>query len=900
MARPSYGSATQARSRTLFSVLLDYANEELDVEEKAIEALRSQIQAHWQTERRLIVRTKVRFLEALSKLANAPLTADQIKEALRRLEDFVQVLEDNRPNRGGSEIWHFTLSLWHSRNDREANLREFDRVWEMQRTQKSKSVESTEPWAQLCRDSLEAQQYQRLTTNPLTVIDGLTFDVQEVYVPLGLIERQDEDEERVLTVAQFLDRLISTTLQRVAIVGEPGAGKTTLLQQIATWLIDHHALPIWISLADLQGETLEQYLLQTWLKQATRKVSVSAELQEALAEQFRSRKVWLLLDAIDEMAIEASVALTTVARQLRGWIADAHVVLTCRSNVWDNGKNALEAFTTYQNLSFREQTGEFIDHWFQKNPALGDRLRQELSKPERKRIRDAVRNPLRLALMCRSWSLTQGTLPSAKAMLYQQFAETIYTWKQDYFPTTPAERQQLNRALGQVALSAFAFPRAKGIAQSQFRLSHSFLQQAFGHAIDLMPLALQLGWLNQVSITNGEKTYAFYHSSFQEYFAAQAIDDWQFFFNDFAIFQSHWREVVFLWLGRSDLATEQKEALIQALIRFDDRCGGFYSHRAFFLAASGLSEFPQSQFAGEMLTKLMQLRFERSAAPVREAARIALLQTDRQSAIAALEQFIHSTPDFFARWTAAYTLGKTLDFGNSHAVKALIELLNTIENTTLKLNLCDHISKIDSGNPIILATLRAILSTTESETIQRKAAYILGKATPETKQAISILETLIITTESKTLRLQAAENLNALDSTNTIALSILNATSNKTKPTSTKPRKTTSEQVERTIATLERRLSEASDPNTQRRIAYRLATLCPGHSDAIDHLLSLLSQPLPTLHKRVVENLREVLLEEQLSAVIERFKSNQSLEVYKLLWHCSEQMNYRDFDRAWN
>ncbi|BAU09762.1 hypothetical protein LEP3755_02370 [Leptolyngbya sp. NIES-3755] len=891
MARPSYGAATQSRSRILFTALLDYANEELEVDEHSIDVLRPQIQTHWKCDRRLIVRTKVRFLEALTKRIDSPLTADQIKESLRRFEDFLGILEDNRPNRSGSEVWHFTLNFWHSRFDRSANLQQFDQAWEMARLPQTKP-ELINSWVQICRDSLEAQNYQRLTTNPLTITDGFSFDVHELYVPLGIVERQEEEEERIFSIAEFLNQLGSK--QRIAIVGEPGAGKTTLLQQIATWLIDQNALPIWISLADLQGETLEQYLLNTWLKQATRKISVSVELQESFAEQFRTGKVWLLLDAIDEMAIEASVALTSIARQLRGWISDAHVVLTCRSNVWDNGKNSLESFTTYQNLSFREQTGEFIDRWFQKKSELGDRLKQELNKPERKRVRDAVRNPLRLALMCRSWSLTQGTLPSTKSTLYQQFVETIYAWKQDYFPTTPAQRQQLNHALGQVAL------RALTQSKTRFRLPYSFLQQAFGEALDLMPLALQLGWLNQVATLNGEKIYAFYHSSFQEYFAAQAIDNWQFFFDNYLIFQSHWREVIFLWLGRTDLEIDQKESFIQALIEFDDRCGGFYSHRAFFLATSGLSEFPQSEKLDEILTKLIEYRFgSKTLAPVREAARIALLQTDRQSAIAVLEQFVSSTPDLFARWSAAYTLGKTLDHGNHFAIQAMIDLLNEIDNTTLQLNICDQLEKINPGNSVAFETINSILKTTESETLQRKAAYILGKNKLDLEKSISTLENLIHSTQNPTLRLQAAENLNALDSTNTIALSVLNSLPTKTKPTSTKPSKAL--QLERTIATLEQRLAQTTDPINQRRLAYRLATLSPGHQSAIDTLLSLLLQPLPTLHKKIVENLKDVLLEEQLPIVVDRLKeASESIEVYKLLWYCSERMNYPLFDRAWN
>jgi hypothetical protein len=148
---------------------------------------------------------------------------------------------------------------------------------------------------------------------------------------------------------------------------------------------------------------------------------------------------------------------------------------------------------------------------------------------------------------------------------------------------------------------------------------------------------------------------------------------------------------------------------------------------------------------------------------------------------------------------------------------------------------------------------------------------------------------LINSTENLTLRLQVAENLSALDPTNTIALSVLTALPTKTKPTSTKPSKSGALQLERTIATLENRLAEATDPINQRRLAYRLATLSPGHPIAIGVLFSLLLKPLPTLHKRVSENLRDVLLEEQLPEVIDRLKEfSEQSEIYKVLWYCSE------------
>lgn len=953
MARPSYGPEAKKRSHHLFTALLDYANDELNCDEMTLDALRPQIQTHWQTEQRLVVRTKVRFLEALTKLANTPLSSEQIKEALRRFEDFLEILDDNRPNKGGSEVWHFTLNLWHKRSDRSANLRRFEQEWEHRRPQKSKQVTSEKEsegtsedrqdfWWQLCRESLEAQQYGRLTINPLTVTDGFTFDLHELYLPLGLVERtrqdrqeandgssskvqldESEDSEATLSLEEFFSRLQSEGKQRVAIVGEPGAGKTTLLQKIATWLLEQQVLPVWISLADLQGTTLENYLLQDWLKQATRKISVPLELQEAFAQQVAQGRVWLLLDAIDEMAIDAAMALTGLARQLRGWIADAHIVLTCRSNVWDSSKNALDFFMTYCNVSFStgsgthgDQVGQFIDRWFQNRPELGQRLHQELSNPKRKRIRDAVKNPLRLALLCRSWSLTQGTLPHTKTLLYQQFVETIYEWKQDRFPTTLVQRQQLNGALGQVALQALLQP------ETRFRLSHSFAQIAFAEVPEMMSLALQLGWLNQVGISTatGEKVYAFYHPTFQEYFAAQAIADWRFFFDpahDYPVFSPFWREVILLWLGRTNIAVADKEAFIETLITFNDRCGGFYSHRAYFLAAAGLAEFPQCSQADIILAQLLEWRFGSTTVSVCEGARVALLRTDRTLAIAALEQFVQVAENPFACWQAAYTLGKTLDPGSPIAIAALAQLIDTLQSEALRLQVIESLGRIDPDNSIVVCSLEEVLESTQQDNIRRRAAYSLGKIKPGYPKAIAALEKIIHSTRNATLQLRTAENLIALNLENNVASAVLESIQKKPAKTRQRhrPKTTETQSFNQLITTLEQRLLTTKDAANQRRVAYRLATLQPGHPKAIDCLLQiLLAKDTSTLYKRVVEDLKEVTLEHQLADIISRLSvlladtnfsaSNQVVvaqlhECHKLLWHCAQQMSYTNFSHAW-
>jgi predicted NACHT family NTPase len=990
MARPSYGPEAKKRSRRLLEALLIYANDATDcADESVLDSLRPQIQTRWQSATRLVVRTKVRFLQALTTLevGKTQLNAEQIKEALKRFADFLEILEDNRPSRGGSETWHFTLNLWHHRQNITSNLQQFDIEWEQRRPEKSKQVtrerdggvlkndssSSSSPphtnlkndgdrwivkkpsqslfhnpkskiqnpkwyhldWQEICRANLDS----RLTTNPLTSADGITFELNQVYVSLGLVERKRrlrhredvapqegsrlyEPEEAEATSTfdheQFFQQVLrGKHSRRLAILGEPGAGKTTLLQKIATWVLENtEDLPIWVSLADLQGKTIAQYLIEDWLPAATRKLQVAPEIAVSFGEQFNQGRVWLLLDAVDEIAIAPSLALTKIASYLTGWVADATIILTCRLNIWDAGKNALESFDTYCNLNFthvNNQVGQFIQRWFRESPHLGESLLTALNQPERRRLQDAVKNPLRLALLCRIWGLAQGKLPHTKVMLYEQFVEAIYEWKQDRFPTTSAQRQQLNQALGELALLAIAQEKTK------FRLRHRFVCQVLGNPDDgLFQLALQLGWLNQVGIseTPGEKVYAFYHPTFQEYFAAQAVTDWRFFLNDnleatasYRIFESQWREVILLWLGRDDIPQVEKEEFIQALIEFDDRCGGYYRHQAYFLAAQGIAEFADCPKADVIVQQLIEWRFGyfhpqkqkwcRYPTPISEGARIALLKTDRPKAIAALEKFVQSSENLFNAWNAAYSLGKVFDPGNKIAIAALEQLTTTVRHESIRWQAAYHLGRVDTANQTAIAALSQIITTSKSESTRRKAAYSLGKIDNGNAIAISTLEQIATSATDPSQQRQAAENLKILHS-----------------PTPPSPLSPTSPPISLTspsrLDSLIRSLNSCQNEDTQRRRAYKLAQLDPGNTLAFNTLLKLLkSSNSESLRKRTADNLKEILLDTQMPVVITSFKNEFEHEtwesqleklgdIYKLIWHCAENMEYLEFYRIWH
>jgi HEAT repeat protein/energy-coupling factor transporter ATP-binding protein EcfA2 len=711
---------------------------------------------------------------------------------------------------------------------------------------------------QVCQGMLVEKQ--RLTTNPLTTGDGTTFERGDVYVPLGLVERKRQAKRssdvspeqgsklyepteyevtRRFEHNEFFEQVLKLGLspkskgKRIAIIGEPGAGKTTLLQQIADRVFKDtdQDVAIWVSLADLQGRTLEEYLLNVWLKDSLKRARVTPEMEDSLVELFNRGRVWLLLDGVDEMTLGAygNASLQAIAKQLTtGWVSSARVVLTCRLNVWDAGKNALERFDTYRTLEFSygdgkkpdsDQVKQFIGNWFERSsPQLGKALRTALDQRGKERIKDLVKNPLRLALMCYSWQRRQGELPKTKATLYQRFVDVFYEWKQEYFPTTSETRQELNEALGKLAVEAIAQ------SSSRFRLTRRFVCEVLGEPdAPMFQLAIQLGWLNQVGVAAedpDEPVYAFYHPTFQEYFVALAIDDWHYFLNHvpgnpnlgiYRVFEPQWKEVILLWLGREDVPTQDKEEFIKALVNFDDECWYFYRLRAYLLAAAGMAEFRECSLRDELVGLLIDWSFCKhylfntnilieekpidiygyfparetsdnilewvengwqKSVPSTEAAREVLKETDRKTAIAFLVELIRMSENRSYSDEEALLLGQ-IDPGNETALTYLIEFTKPNWYYEDRLRAASNVGQIDPGNEAAIATLVDVMQTAFYVDDTLKAAKSLAEIDPGNKSAIAFLVDELQTTEHEYPRWALAYSLGKLDPGNPTAINTL-------------------------------------------------------------------------------------------------------------------------------
>ena len=405
-------------------------------------------------------------------------------------------------------------------------------------------------------------------------------------------------------------------------------------------------------MTEVGSKKLKDYLLNDWLQTAIDELEVSQGHRDELGQLLKTGRVWLLLDGVDEMA--TSDALYQIGTQMHeGWLRNVRVVLTCRLNVWDAGKNALDGFDVYRNLDFEypSEVHQFLSKWFVTEPELQQKLKVALEQLGKERIRDMVKNPLRLTLLCYSWQLRQGELPETKAGLYEWFVDTFYEWNKGKVPTklSVAKREELNRALGELAKEAIDQD------SSRFRLREKFVKQFLGAADDedsLFYLALQLGWLNRVGVAAEnplENVYAFFHSTFQEYFAALAIDDWDYFLprkhesklvdgKSYKVFDSQWEEVLSLWIGRKSILSNEQDEFIRLLVNFRDNCEFFYSYRAFFIAANLISEFKECSLREVIISKIIEFAFGsfqanlnqwvRYLAPISENSKAVLLKVD--------------------------------------------------------------------------------------------------------------------------------------------------------------------------------------------------------------------------------------------------------------------------------
>jgi tetratricopeptide (TPR) repeat protein len=222
MARRSYGDEVKARVKRFFEALLAYLNHEYEDGETF------GIKFDWQGETEVVVNGKRRKLEELTlhDRYEGKLTAAQVREAIKYLEEFLEILKDNRATTQGSEEWHFTLKLWH--RDKAENLRQFDFEWESRRPAKSKAVAENKKDAGIPPDP-----------EPRVILNNL--GCKGIDNPEAFIGRKQELAE----IHQLLQQTGKVVIS--AISGMGGVGKTELALQYAHRHLSDYGGVVWFS-----------------------------------------------------------------------------------------------------------------------------------------------------------------------------------------------------------------------------------------------------------------------------------------------------------------------------------------------------------------------------------------------------------------------------------------------------------------------------------------------------------------------------------------------------------------------------------------------------------------------------------------------------------------------------
>jgi HEAT repeat protein len=426
-----------------------------------------------------------------------------------------------------------------------------------------------------------------------------------------------------------------------------------------------------------------------------------------------------------------------------------------------------------------------------------------------------------------------------------------------------------------------------------------------------------------------EAVYAFFHPTFQEYFAACAITDWDFFLNHvpdnpkqgiYRIFEPQWKEVILLWLGRKELSKKQKEEFIQSLLEFQDECIDLYGLRCYFLAAAGIAEFKDCSLCDEIVSSIIALGYGRLNEEqqqwitmpefIARSARIALQESDRQRVSHHLGAIQDICKDDNANFMAAMTLAgfdleeltKTLsnnsnslnnltDNDLSEQVRLSIQQVHTYQNEIALLHEISFLEEYGAGNQEAIKALIDLLDNSwQNQSIYQQIAISLGRIGIGYPEAVNALIRIANLSQDEETQGNVAFSLGQIgtgypEAVNTLIKLLdsqdeetcLNAASSLARIGMSYP-----EAINKSVYVLIKLLHSCQNINILLQLPYKLEVVL---SDSF----------LP----KAVTELKEYLKNEVNGNNFDIFHIDRFKACYQIIWHCAKNLPYPDFYQAW-